>query len=100
MEVRHCLATVGPVVHDEPVAGGGKSFRSSHVGGHLHKPSAQLGVGFRKLEDVREVLPAQYEHVHGSLRIDITNGDSIVGRGHNRRGNLPGNDPATFTMAT
>lgn len=70
------LTRVRPGVEDHPVAALADPLALSDLARVLDKVTEQVTVGGRERGQVGVVLPRDYQHVHGGLRVDVAEGES------------------------
>jgi hypothetical protein len=98
VRVRHGLASVGAGVEDDPVPVRGNALRHRHLmslRGHLvQQATARRGDRGK----IRQVHSRDHQHVDWSLRIDVTESDSVFTFQHQVRGQVTGGDTAKQTV--
>ncbi len=100
MQMIHALPGISSGVRHDPIPIGIESLLRGQLGGKRHQPTQQsFTLGPFEVPDRGDMSSRDDQQVHGSLWVDIREGNRLVGALHDLGRNLPGHDSAEQTIS-
>jgi len=98
VHVKDALSGAKSRIHDRTESLGREPALGRDMRGDAHEATEKGLVGLRRVGERRDVAGGNYEHVVGSLRGDIVEGNDVVVTIDDRSGNTAGNDLTEDTV--